>query len=1124
MAPTRKSRSVNKRYANDASPIKDVSSSSRSKQKKKLSNKLGPQWSKGELQRFYEAYRIYGKDWKKLAAQIRDRSVEMVEALYNMNQAYLSLPEGTASVVGLIAMMTDHYNVLEGSDSERESNDTSSIQQKSHKRKWRKHQLSASKEDDLMFKSMAATDGCLSLLKRAFLDGSQPRVVKKRTPRIPVSYSCKKNARVNYTVLIKERESEVDGNDDEVTHVAALALTEVSHKAGSLQVSLTPYKRTEHVLSSPAQSWEKTFPQPETAHAKLCDASLSEDRSQGRTGSRKPENGFSARDRSSMPMEGVRTVEVHRKGRKIYRKKMKVEEVRNSLSDDGAEACSGTEEGMSALKGTANAEDLNAKQGQFPSRVQRNKKQKLFFGDENSSLDALQTLADLSLMFPDSTMESESSARLKEERTVTDMDDKSSTPEVTSTSHPNKLPRPKEKKALRTITEVEGVVRRKSKLGRYTDIDVEIVTDAKEQPEPLSNLMKKRRKPILTKKLSNAEALANSHLSRNIESETSPGGGSKISFKGTCTNQVSAQSKQWKPGRVLEGSALNSDQKRARIDLVASTAQLPAASQGSKRSRQKMHLRTKFSSKELEPSESILKSQPNKCLISQQDKVVSQKEDFSCCLTSELARRWCTFEWFYSAIDYPWFANREFVEYLNHVGLGHIPRLTRVELGVIRSSLGKPRRFSERFLHDEREKLKHYRESVRKHYAELRIGIKEGLPRDLPHPLSVGQRVIAIHPKTRELHDGSILTVDHDKCRVQFDRPEIGVEYVMDIDCMPSNTFDNVPEALRRQIVAAHKLSAISKELQGNGHTNFVQPIIYASDGHMKKAPIAMDTLVKQTKGDTNCAILQAKSVSVDIASALQANDQPSTVAQIQEREVDIQAVSELYHSLTKKASSALLHLRQRNTYPENFLPPWLKLPAYSSFLGSLTNSCNNSYASQESGHAIIEIVRGSRLKAHTMVDTAIKAMSTMKEGEDAYIRIGEALDHIDKQHLTSDSRVPLIRSPEQVNGSLSHHNQFVSSTEESLLNSYASGPKLQDGFDKNETQIPSELITACVATMLMIQTCTERQYPPADVAQIIDSAVSSLHPCCPENLPIYREIEMCIGRIKTQMLALIPI
>ena len=54
------------------------------------------------------------------------------------------------------------------------------------------------------------------------------------------------------------------------------------------------------------------------------------------------------------------------------------------------------------------------------------------------------------------------------------------------------------------------------------------------------------------------------------------------------------------------------------------------------------------------------------------------------CLSSPLLRRWCIFEWFYSAIDYPWFAKSEFVEYLDHVGLGHIPRLTRVEWGVIR--------------------------------------------------------------------------------------------------------------------------------------------------------------------------------------------------------------------------------------------------------------------------------------------------------------------------------------------------------------------------------------------------------------------------------------------------------
>lgn len=95
------------------------------------------------------------------------------------------------------------------------------------------------------------------------------------------------------------------------------------------------------------------------------------------------------------------------------------------------------------------------------------------------------------------------------------------------------------------------------------------------------------------------------------------------------------------------------------------------------------------------------------------------------------------------------------------------------------SSLGKPRRLSGQFLREERYKLEQYRESVRIHYTELRGGLREGLPTDLARPLSVGQRVIACHPKTREIHDGSILTVDRSKCRVQFDRPELGVEFVM---------------------------------------------------------------------------------------------------------------------------------------------------------------------------------------------------------------------------------------------------------------------------------------------------------------------------------------------------------
>lgn len=55
------------------------------------------------------------------------------------------------------------------------------------------------------------------------------------------------------------------------------------------------------------------------------------------------------------------------------------------------------------------------------------------------------------------------------------------------------------------------------------------------------------------------------------------------------------------------------------------------------------------------------------------------------------------------------------------------------------------------------------------------------------------------------------------------------------------------------------------------------------------------------------------------------------------------------------------------------------------------------------------------------------------------------------------------------------------------------------------------------------VQTCTERQYPPAVVAQVLDYAVTSLHPRCPQNVGMYREIQMCMGRIKTQILALVP-
>lgn len=103
-------------------------------------------------------------------------------------------------------------------------------------------------------------------------------------------------------------------------------------------------------------------------------------------------------------------------------------------------------------------------------------------------------------------------------------------------------------------------------------------------------------------------------------------------------------------------------------------------------------------------------------------------------------------------------------------------------------------------------------------------------------------------------------------------------------------------------------------------------------------------------------------------------------------------------------------------------------------------------------------------------MEESLQAISSMKEGEDAFVRIGAALDSMDKRQSASESRVQVIRSPEQVNGGLRHHNQLISTTSEPQGNSNVSALRSHHDSEKIEAAIPSELISSCVATLLMIQ------------------------------------------------------
>ncbi|XP_038971850.1 protein ALWAYS EARLY 2-like isoform X3 [Phoenix dactylifera] len=1200
MASTRKSRNVNKRFAkvNDEWLDKDATIANKSKtRKRKLSDMLGTQWSKEELERFYEAYRKYGKDWRKVAGAVRNRSSDMVEALYNMNRAYLSLPEGTATAAGLIAMMTDHYNILEGSDSGRESNDVSRTSRKTQKRGRGKFRLMSKGSDgpypDLLQYQSGPTSGCLSLLKKKRSGGSRPRAVGKRTPRIPVSNMYSRDDRDKILSPNKQALKSVSNTaDDEGAHVAALALAEASQRGGSPQLSRTPGRRADHRRSSPAKSGEKKN-ESEMDSSKLVGVQIEGDCHEGSLGSREAENGDFVRDVTRLiENDGAAAVETRRKVKKLQEKRKKAAaDMENDQLDDDREACSGTEEGINIrkVKDEIDGETMEGKTVRG-SKSSRKRSRQLFFGDESSALDALQTLADLSvnILLPTSTVESESSFQVKEEKRNINTAEEPNIPESMSTTHERDQAKVSVKKETGYSTSVgtDAVTRKSAKPAKCLRHDVNAISEVKQQTCACTSKMQKKKRKSSTGKASKGEFNGDSQKCEPQKIEVSPEEGKRLISKTRRVSQVSSSPKQAKLVKPQENSSSSTDLLRPVTDsnetIVQASSTCPVSLLTKSRSRRKVGLQKAWRSKEFKSNENTVGNRPDK-YSHPINRVVDLKQKLSHSLSSRMLRRWCMFEWFYSAIDYPWFAKSEFVEYLNHVRLGHVPRLTRIEWGVIRSSLGKPRRLSKQFLQEEREKLEQYRESVRKHYAELRAGVREGLPTDLAQPLSVGQRVIACHPKTREIHDGSILTVDRNRCRVQFDRPELGVELVMDIDCMPLNPLENIPEALRRQNIVANKfctsfsdtkLDDGSKEWKIGGSMKFAPAEsleITNGSSNIASSSYPMHTLMKQAKGDTIDAIVQAKATVNEVAVAAQQAmySQPCTLSQIQEREADIRVLAELSRALDKKeallmelrhmneevsgkqkdgdaikdlehfrkqyamvlvqlrdandqVASALLSLRQRNTYHGNSTHAWVRSIENSGGAAGPPDSCNPSaFLNQDSGSHVAEIVESSRRKARTVVDAAMQAMCALKEGEDAFVKIGEALDSANNRISGPVSGVFGVRRnpPDPGHGISAYQDHTTSCMSEATVHA---SPKPHISSD-SEIQLPSDLISSCVATLLMIQTCTERQYPPAEIAQILDSAVTSLQPCCPQNLPIYREIETCMGIIKNQMLALIP-
>ncbi|KAG6394794.1 hypothetical protein SASPL_145384 [Salvia splendens] len=1065
MGPSKKSRSVNRRHTQEDSPSKDDDSTKRnSSRKRKLYDMLGPRWTTEELSRFYIAYCKYNKDWKKTASAVSNRSPEMVEALYTMNRAYLSLPHGTASSDGFIAMMTDHYCNLAGSDSDLESNDGTSSR-KTQKRAHGKVQPTASKLSNDQFVSHSLVTvpdyGFQSLLKKKRTGGSWPCPVGKRTPRFPISFPNEKfNAESSVSTRRPGLKLKADANEDEVAQEIAIALAEASQKVGSSKVSRTPSKIAESVLSSPFRCVQRKHSLVEMTRNQ--DAGLDKEELEGST--------------------EADTGSVKEKTRKLKGKNYEIGNNSEHLLDDIEKECSGTEEGQEfgALRNNFHEEVTDTKILRSSVQSQRKKSKKVLFGkDDAPAFDALQTLADLSLMMPTGDEDDIQVSHSLDSRLQFKDEGHDPLDVLLSTGS---LP-----------------VNQKKEMCRYSGVRMKghkPLSSSKVAP----NRASKPGKASVTSsvleedrdlQLSNTKTPRRKHKMQ--ASKDGDPGGKKLMNK----NKKSSQSVSPHLLRNSENSSSADTQKEA--SEPAQFAQLPFVNQVNLltkvRSRRNMDLK-----KPQKCLDNISNAQSELPIASIDGRAHNSKKNMSICLSNPHLRRWCIYEWFYSAIDYPWFAKREFVEYLYHVGLGHVPRLTHVEWGVIRSSLGKPRRFSEMFLKEEKEKLNQYRDSVRTHYTELREGVREGLPTDLAMPLSVGQRITAIHPKTRELHDGSVLTVDHSRCRVQFDRHELGVEFVMDIDCMPLNPLENLPTALvGKQPISVDKFFENFNELKvscpntnlqmriGSAETLNHQQAAY-SQIQAKEADVQALADVTRALEKKEAVVLELRRMNDDVSR--DQIDSHSSLRDSEQFKKQYAAVLVQLNEANEQVSSAIYCLRQRNTYQRSMPLLWLGQGTNSADPGSKFSLDRSACHTNELGPHVNEIIDSSRTKACVMVDAAMQAMASLKYKEGTTEKIEEAIDYVNGRLPSDDSSVPM-----------------------------ESNSKAPD----TEYQIPVDLISKCVATLLMIQKCTQRQFPPSDVAQILDSAVTSLQPGSSQNLPVYTEIQKCMGIIRNQIMALIP-
>lgn len=96
--------------------------------------------------------------------------------------------------------------------------------------------------------------------------------------------------------------------------------------------------------------------------------------------------------------------------------------------------------------------------------------------------------------------------------------------------------------------------------------------------------------------------------------------------------------------------------------------------------------------------------------------------------------------------------------------------------------------------------------------------------------------------------------------------------------------------------------------------------------------------------------------------------------------------------------------------------------------------------------------------------------MHALKDGEDAFVRIGDALELASNRNPGSTSAIAAVRNTfaDAEPDNTPNHDHGLSKLE--TVTVHASSAKFQSLTNRTEVHCPSELISSCVATLFMIQ------------------------------------------------------